>query len=88
MSDYCDVFIPDRIREQLDPSLDFAAKLIRGADLSDPRYLYRFGEYITENELGVSRFLAGLSQSEIGRHGVHLYRRLSDGLRGGRYRSE
>ena len=50
MSDYCDVFIPDRIREQLDPSLDFAAKLIRGADLSDPRYLYRFGEYITENE--------------------------------------
>ena len=65
MSDYCDVFIPDRIREQLDPSLDFAAKLIRGADLSDPRYLDRFGEYITENELGVSRFLAGLSQSEI-----------------------
>ena len=65
MSDYCDVFIPDRIREQLDPSLDFAAKLIRGADLSDPRYLYCFGEYITENELGVSRFLAGLSQSEI-----------------------
>ena len=65
MSDYCDVFIPDRIREQLDPSLDFAAKLIRGADLSDPRYLYRFGEYITENELGVSCFLAGLSQSEI-----------------------
>ncbi len=65
MSDYCDVFIPDRVREQLDPSLDFAAKLIRGADLSDPRYLYRFGEYITENELGVSRFLAGLSQSEI-----------------------
>ncbi len=65
MSDYCDVFIPDRIREQLDPSLDFAAKLIRGADLSDPRYLYRFGEYITENELGVSRFLAVLSQSEI-----------------------
>ena len=65
MSDYCDVFIPDRIREQLDPCLDFAAKLIRGADLSDPRYLYRFGEYITENELGVSRFLTGLSQSEI-----------------------
>lgn len=65
MSDYCDIFIPDRIREQLDPSLDFAEKIICGSDLSDPRYLYRFGEYITENELGVSRFLAGLSQSEI-----------------------
>ena len=65
MSDYCDVFIPDRIREQLDPTLDFAAKIICGAGLNDPRYLYRFGEYITENELGVSRFLAGLPQSEI-----------------------
>lgn len=65
MSDYCDIFIPDRIREQLDPSLDFVEKIICGSDLSDPRYLYRFGEYITENELGVSHFLAGLSQSEI-----------------------
>ena len=65
MSDYCDVFIPEQIREQLDPALDFAEKIICGSDLSDPRYLYRFGEYITENELGVSRFLAGMPQSEI-----------------------
>ena len=65
MSDYCDVLIPDRIREQLDPSLDFAADIICHADLGDPRYLYRFGEYISENELGVSRFLAGLPEAEI-----------------------
>ena len=65
MSDYCDVLIPDRIREQLDPSLDFAADIICHADLGNPRYLYRFGEYISENELGVSRFLAGLPEAEI-----------------------
>ena len=54
ISDYCDVFVPGRIREQLDPSLSFARDIICGADLSDPRYLYRFGEYISGNELGIS----------------------------------
>ena len=65
ISDYCDVFVPARIREQLDPSLSFARDIICGADLSDPRYLYRFGEYISGNELGISRYLAGLPQEEI-----------------------
>lgn len=65
ISDYCDVFVPRRIREQLDPSLSFARDIICGADLSDPRYLYRFGEYISGNELGISRYLAGLPQEEI-----------------------
>ncbi len=65
MSDYCDVLVPERIREQLDPELDFAVNWIKNADLSDPKYLYRFGEYISGNELGVSRFLASLPQSEI-----------------------
>ena len=65
VSDYCDVFIPRRIREQLDPSLSFARDIICGADLSDPRYLYRFGEYISENELETSRLLAGLPKERI-----------------------
>lgn len=65
ISDYCEIFIPQRVREQLDPSLTFAKDIICGSDLSDPRYLYRFGEYITENELGTSRFLAELPQQEI-----------------------
>jgi len=65
VSDYCDVFIPDRIREQLDPGLTFARDIICEADLEDVRYLYRFGEYITENELEISRFLAKLPQEQI-----------------------
>lgn len=65
VSDYCGVFMNDRVQEQLDPELSFARDIICGADLKDPRYLYSFGEYITENELGISRFLAELPQEEI-----------------------
>lgn len=65
VSDYCDIWIPYRVREQLDPGMSFARDIICGADLGDVRYLYRFGEYITENELEMSRFLAGLPQKEI-----------------------
>ena len=65
VSDYCDIWIPYRVREQLDPGMSFARDIICGADLDDVRYLYRFGEYITENELEMSRFLAGLPQKEI-----------------------
>ena len=65
VSDYCDIWIPYRVREQLDPGMSFARDIICGADLDDVRYLYRFGEYITENELEMSRFLAWLPQKEI-----------------------
>lgn len=65
ISDYCDLFLPYRVREQLDPRLSFARDIICRSDLSDLRYLYRFGEYISENELGVSRFLAELPQEQI-----------------------
>lgn len=64
-SDYCDVFTADRIREQLDPSKSFAVDLILQSDLTDVRYLYQFGEYISENELGTSRHLASLSEETI-----------------------
>ena len=43
-SDYCDVFVADRIREQIDPDCSFALNIICSSDLSDLRYLYRFGE--------------------------------------------
>ena len=65
MSDYSDDFIEYRVREQLDPSLDFAVRIIMDSDLTDLRYLYRYGEYITENELRTAAFLNTLSQTEI-----------------------
>nr|WP_294492947.1 aminopeptidase [uncultured Mediterraneibacter sp.] len=64
-SDYCDVFLADRIAEQIDPSRSFAADIIENADLDDDRYLYRFGEYITENELGTARHLRSLPKETL-----------------------
>ena len=49
-SDYCDVFLADRIEEQIDPEDNFAADLIMNSDLNDVRYLYYYGEYVSENE--------------------------------------
>ena len=65
ISDYCDVFLADRIEEQIDPEYSFAADIIENADLEDDKYLYRFGEYITENELGTARHLRTLPEETI-----------------------
>lgn len=64
-SDYCDVFVADRIRDQLDPDQTFALDIIRDSDLKDPRYLYYFGEYIGRNELETAVYLAGLPEETI-----------------------
>ncbi len=64
-SDYSEEMVSDRIREQVDPSLTFATDIVMKADLTDLSYLYRYGEYITENELGVAAYMNQLSEAEI-----------------------
>ena len=64
-SDYCDVFLADRIMEQIDPSCSFAADLIEAADLDSDEYLYRFGEYVSKNELGTAHHLRNLPQETL-----------------------
>lgn len=65
IGDYCDEIMAYRVREIVDPSLSFATDIIMQADLCDLRYLYLFGEYITENELMTARFLNTLPEAEI-----------------------
>lgn len=65
VSDYCDMTLTDRIRETLDPAADFAKKIIMESDLSDPTYLYRFGEYISPEEEKISAFMAGLPDETV-----------------------
>lgn len=65
ISDYSDVMTMYRIREQLDPEMDFATSIIMDSDLTDLRYLYQYGEYITENECKTALFLNTLSEEEI-----------------------
>ena len=64
-SDYCDVFVADRIHEQVDATQSFAADLILGSDLADLRYLYRLGEYISDSELTTAKYLLSLDETTI-----------------------
>ena len=64
-SDYCDVFLADRIEEQINPECSFAADIIEHVDLDTDDYLYSFGEYITENELGTAHYLRTLPEETL-----------------------
>ena len=64
-SDYTDVTLTYRIREQLDPGLSFVKDIIMESDLSDLRYLYRFGEYISDSELQIASYLNSLPEETI-----------------------
>lgn len=67
VSDYADIFLPWRIREGIDPSLNFAVDMIQKEDLSSPRYLYLFGEYISDTELKLVEFLNSLPEETVNR---------------------
>ncbi len=64
-SDYCDVFAADRIKEQILPGESFAADIIRNSNLEDIRYLYRFGEYVSENERKGAQYMNSLPDEVI-----------------------
>ena len=65
MYDYCDILVTARTADLLDTDLSFATDIIMEADLSDLRYLYRFGEYITENERRTAEFLNTLPEKQL-----------------------
>ncbi len=67
VSDYSEPEAEKRLRKQLCPEEDFALHLVMDSDLEDMRYLYYFGEYITDNELETARHLNALSEEEIGK---------------------
>ena len=64
-SDYCDVFVADRIEEQLNPECSFAADIVTKSNLNDLRYLYQYGEYVSENEWKTAEHLNTLPQKTM-----------------------
>ena len=54
----------ERNRELLDPSLSFAKDIVEKSDLRDLRYLYRYGEYISDSEVRTAAFLNTLTEEE------------------------
>jgi len=63
--DYSEIFAEDRVRDMVDPEYDFFTSIVMNSDLSDSKYLYKYGEYISENEIKISEFLNTLSEEEI-----------------------
>ena len=64
-SDYADVFMADRIVDQIDWEQDFATRIIMESDLEDLRYLYSYGEYVSENERRTAEHMNELSEETI-----------------------
>ncbi len=63
--DYMEPVMTERVREQVDSACDFAREIVMNSDLDTPDYLYRYGEYVTENELKTAAFLASLPEEQI-----------------------
>ncbi len=63
--DNCDIIIPENVADKVDASNDFLRRIVCEEDLTDERFLYLSGEYVTENEIMISRFLNTLSEDEI-----------------------
>lgn len=65
VSDYAEMMIDYRVRELVDPELSFAKDIIMESDLGDIRYLYKFGEYISDNEIKMAEFLGEMPDEKI-----------------------
>lgn len=63
--DYSEIFVEESIRRLIDPDEDFETGIVMESELSDLRYLYRYGAYIGENETKMAAFLNAVSEADI-----------------------
>lgn len=63
--DYAELFCESYVRRSLDPGCDFAYDIVMKSDLDDLRYLYFYGEYISDTERQMAAFLNSLPEAEI-----------------------
>ncbi|MBO5166301.1 MAG: aminopeptidase [Lachnospiraceae bacterium] len=64
-SDYAELRSKRQIYEKVTPRQDVIKKLVTQADLTDLRYLYRYGLYVSECELRTAAFLNSLPEEKI-----------------------
>lgn len=65
VSDYYEPASLERTAGLLCPDKDFAYRIIMESDLNDLRYLYYYGEYVTDNELRTAGHLNEMPQEKI-----------------------
>ncbi|MBN2362945.1 aminopeptidase, partial [candidate division WOR-3 bacterium] len=51
--------------EQFDPSYKLCHDIVTGSDLSDVKYLFSYGKYISENEIKMADFLSEYSEKKL-----------------------
>ena len=64
-SDYAEELTIRSFALLVDPKDNFVRNIIQSSDLHDLRYLYRFGEYVTDNEIKMAEHLCSLKQEDI-----------------------
>lgn len=65
VSDYYEAEFEEKSMVLMDADRDHARRIIMESDLSDLRYLYYFGEYVTENELKTAAHLNEMPSDKI-----------------------
>lgn len=65
VSDYADQTVSYWVKDRLNSGWSLAKDIVTDGDLGDLRYLYRFGEYISDSELAVAKFMHALPQETI-----------------------
>lgn len=65
VSDYYEPETARHTARMLCPDKGFARGIVMDSDLSDLRYLYYYGEYVTENELETARHLSSMPVEKI-----------------------
>lgn len=65
MSDYAELRAERQVRGMVVPQEDYLKKIIMKSDLSDLRYLYWYGKYVSDCELRTAAFLNTLPEETI-----------------------
>lgn len=65
VSDYYEPAALERTAQMLSPKRDFACRIVMESDLSDLRYLYYYGEYVTDNELRTAEHLNRMAAERV-----------------------
>lgn len=65
VSDYSEPAAYDKVEGLVCPQRDCAARIVMESELSDIRYLYYYGEYVSENEIRTAKHLAALPGETI-----------------------
>ncbi len=65
--DNTEIFVDLSVDDMLNPENNYAVNIVESSDLTDLRYLYRYGVHIGNNELKMAEFLNSLNQEEIDR---------------------